>query len=421
MRVIELRASNFKILKAVGIRPAGDVVRITGENGQGKSSVLDAIDVALRGAAAAPPQPIRTGEEESTIHLDLGEIRVKRTFKASKREGGDVTTALTITAADGTVMRNRPQEFLSGLIGALSLDPLAFARADQKHQFEVLKGFVPGFDFADNTKARKATFDRRTDVNRLHKTSLAAAAAVRLPAGPRPQAVDIASKVAELQAATKENSRIAVATADRDGKVAAASSKLDEAERLRSRAVSLEREAESLKAEAASIAISPKIDTDALAAEIKTANEVNQVVDLFRRRDEHATWTNAHKTEADTLTADIERLDKARADAIAAAKLPVEGMTLSVGDDGDGTVLLNGVPFVQASSAEKLVASTLIAMAANPKIRVLRIYDGPLLGAAAMETIAKMAAEHDYQVWIERVEDSSPAGIQIVEGEVAGG
>lgn len=41
--IISLTVENIKKIKAVTIRPTGNVVEITGRNGQGKSTVLDAI------------------------------------------------------------------------------------------------------------------------------------------------------------------------------------------------------------------------------------------------------------------------------------------------------------------------------------------------------------------------------------------
>ena len=53
MKIIEFRAERFKRLSAVDITPEGNTVIISGKNGQGKSSVLDAIWLALGGGAAA--------------------------------------------------------------------------------------------------------------------------------------------------------------------------------------------------------------------------------------------------------------------------------------------------------------------------------------------------------------------------------
>ena len=47
--IIELKAENVKVLKAIEIRPEGNIIELTGKNGNGKSSVLDSIIMALAG------------------------------------------------------------------------------------------------------------------------------------------------------------------------------------------------------------------------------------------------------------------------------------------------------------------------------------------------------------------------------------
>lgn len=80
MKIIELKAENIKKLKAVEIKPSENLVKITGKNAQGKSSVLDAIFYAIGGKKAIPSKPIRDGETKGSIELDLGDYKVTRTF-----------------------------------------------------------------------------------------------------------------------------------------------------------------------------------------------------------------------------------------------------------------------------------------------------------------------------------------------------
>lgn len=54
MKIVQLTAENVKRLTAVSIAPDGNLVQITGRNGQGKTSVLDAIWWALAGMYAEP-------------------------------------------------------------------------------------------------------------------------------------------------------------------------------------------------------------------------------------------------------------------------------------------------------------------------------------------------------------------------------
>ena len=60
-----------------------------------------------------------------------------------------------------------------------------------------------------------------------------------------------------------------------------------------------------------------------------------------------------------------------------------------------------------------------MAMALNPEIRVIRITDGSLLDSGNLALIAEMADEHDFQVWIEKVDESGTIGVYIEDGAVA--
>jgi hypothetical protein len=88
-----------------------------------------------------------------------------------------------------------------------------------------------------------------------------------------------------------------------------------------------------------------------------------------------------------------------------------------LGFDDDG-VTYNGVPFSQCSSAEQLRVSLGVAMALNPRIRVLRITDGSLLDAENLAVIEEMADLQDFQVWIERVAEDGEVGVVIEDGAV---
>ena len=114
------------------------------------------------------------------------------------------------------------------------------------------------------------------------------------------------------------------------------------------------------------------------------------------------------------LTASIEGVDHAKAEAIGSAGLPVAGL----GFDDLG-VTLNGVPFSQSSAAERLRTSIAIAMAANPTIRVIRITDGSLLDSANLAVIEEMATAADFQIWIEKVDETGTVGFTVEDGALA--
>ena len=73
MRIFELRTENVKKVKAIEITPKSDVVVISGNNGQGKTSVLDSIWYALQGRTGLKgvSMPIRKGEKKASVTLKL--------------------------------------------------------------------------------------------------------------------------------------------------------------------------------------------------------------------------------------------------------------------------------------------------------------------------------------------------------------
>ena len=113
------------------------------------------------------------------------------------------------------------------------------------------------------------------------------------------------------------------------------------------------------------------------------------------------------------LTAAMTVIEKQKTDAIAAASFPVPGLGFN-----DTGVTFKGLPFAQCSSAEKLRVSVAVAMSAAPKLRVIRITDGSLIDSKNLEILSTLAKENDFQLWIEKVDESGKVGVYIEDGEV---
>lgn len=110
-------------------------------------------------------------------------------------------------------------------------------------------------------------------------------------------------------------------------------------------------------------------------------------------------------------TAEIEAVAAERAAMLAAAKFPVEGLSFA-----DGGVTFNGLPLLQASGAERIRVSMGIALAANPKIKLVLIRDASLLDEDSLAMVAEMAESAGAQVILERVGSGDPDAIIIVDG-----
>lgn len=438
MKIIELRAENIKRLLAVTIKPNGNMVEITGKNGAGKTSVLDSIWWALEGQKNIQAVPIRKGATSAKIKLDMGELKVTRTFNASrdaktKELTGDFTTSIVVENEQGARFPS-PQAVIDGLLGALSFDPLAFTRMKPVEQLETLRRFVPDVDFDSIDRLNHGDFAKRTEINRQAKDLRARESGIVVPAKV-PEEVDEAALVAELEAAGKQNaeletrkSRREAATAEMATQVAQAAgydarcAKLKaEIAELNNAAVDLRTKATATEANFSKAGPMPEpVDTAPVKLKIQEAGANNRTAREAKRLAEEkarlATDAEALEKQASDLTAAMEKRKADKAAAIAQAKMPIEGIGF-----GDGVVLMNDVPFEQASDAEQLRASIGIAAAMNPKLRVIRVRDGSLLDEDAMKMLAEFADANDLQVWIERVDSSGRVGFVLEDGEVKEG
>lgn len=406
MRIKEFRASNYAGLKVVDIRPDGSLVQITGKNGQGKTSVLNGIWVALAGLSVAPPVLIRKGQEKCTLRLDMGALIVTRSFTA--KEGGGYTHNVKVESDEGAKFTS-PQAVLDALIGELSFDPLAFIHMKPKDQFEALKALVPGIDFADIALRRKTAFELRTTKKGRADDLRAQANGIALPAGKIPAHVDVVPLEKQLGDAAGHNTLVERREAQRRDMKERRGTALAEIERLQKVVADID----DLFAKADPI---PElIDTAQVQAALQIARAGNIAAAFAARRRELEVAAGAAEAEVETLTATIKACDVERATAVTQAKMPIDGMGF-----GDDEVLLNGLPISQANDALQLRTSIAIAGAMNPRLRVIRVRNGSLLDEDGMKLLETYANEHDLQIWVEKVDSSGTIGFVLENGQLKG-
>lgn len=400
MKIIELRAENVKRLKAVEITPDGTLQVIGGKNAQGKSSVLDAIWLALGGGKASKETvlPIRDGESKASVRLDLGALIVTRSWTAKG-------TSLKVENAEGAVFKS-PQAMLDGLVGRLSFDPLEFTRLSAKDQREALLDLVElGIDLDELARQRNEIFAERSEVGRRGKAIGDVQVDDDLPDLER-SAQDFISRIREAEAHNKQ-----IDSALHQVEVTSAAISKAEAQ-----IASLEEQLAQWREDLVDLkepALAGRIDVCTLEAELSGVEELNQQIRANNQARERQARKDKLRAEYQSLTDGIEKLDKTKAEALAAASFPVAGL----GFDDMG-VTYQGVPFSQASSAEQIRVSVAMAMAMNPKLRVLRIKDGSLLDAETLEALRAQVEENDFQLWLERVGNADEGAVIIDDGQV---
>ncbi len=444
MRIIKLQAENVKRLKVVDITPNEHFQAVTGRNASGKSSILDSIWYALAGKDVIPGKPVREGCERAKIRLNLGEIVVERKFSASG------STTVSVMNEDGMIYKS-PQGMLDALLGELTFDPLKFSRSKPREQFDELRKISKISIDIDALNAKNAEdFKRRTDFNRDAKSKRAQAEAIIVPDGTPTAPVSESEILDRIQKAGEVNADIERRRSNRERakqdvenlrrEYSTTLSQIDPAigachlkiEALRAEIAQVERERDAITGRlnkladeklAAANDLESKLNSAGplpepvsitnLRVDLDQAKFTNALIEKRKQRDALAGEADALETHSRVLTEAMTERDGQISEAIKAADMPVPGLGF-----GADFVTLNGVPFDQASSAEQLRVSVAIAMATNPKLRVIRIQDGSLLDDEGIAMIAEMAREKDFQVWLEAVDASGKVGIYMEEGEV---
>ena len=425
MKIIRLSAENVKRLVAVEIEPTGNLVEITGKNGAGKTSVLDSIWWALAGTRTHQDRPIRDGETEARIEVDMGELIVQRQFKETF--DGRVTTALTVEAVDedGVLSKlSSPQKVIDGLLGTLAFDPLEFRGLGTVEQYRRLTELC-GLDLDEMDRDQKLDYDRRTDLNRQAKERDAAAKQIKVPADTPAEPLSVAGLTEELSDAHLHNQKVLQQSTKADllgseverhaeGAMALevqSNDMLLKAEQLRALAKDKQEEYDRI-VEAGEMAI----PVEDIQEQLANAEGINRAIEARERRRNLLVDSREATKKAKVLSSAMEKRTLDMKTMVEAADLPVEGITLE-----GGSVYYDGVPFNQASDAEQLRVSCAIAMRENAKLRVIRVRDGSLLDDDSLQALAEMAEAEDFQVWIERVDSSGKVGFVIKDGMLIDG
>lgn len=433
LKIVRLQAENFKRLVAIDITPDGDVVQLTGRNRQGKTSILDAIWAAIAGKAASPINPVRIGCEQASVRVDMGTIIVTRNYRVT--EDGNYTTNVTVTNEKGVKFPGGAQGTLDQLYGALTFDPLEFSRMKPLDQVNVVKRLVPDFDFDAAEKDIKAYYDDRTAVNKEAERVAALMASMPVPAGLLGEPIDEEAIVQEMAGIGQRVSLIQQRKARRDEsardehfqreRIAEHHSDiahyLQQIKEIEAKITTAQQQiaerterADKLRDMLANAEPLPELpSTVELQDKLAAAKRHNETVRQLRRREELAEELKAQRAKSTLLTASIKHVEDAKRTAVMNANLPVKGLEL-----GESRLLLNELPFEQASGAETLRTSIAIAMALNPRLHVLRVKDASLLDDEQMAIIYDMARAADYQVWLEVVDTSGEVGIVIEDGRV---
>jgi len=419
LRIVELRAENFKRLKAIEIKPDAkdNLVIISGKNDAGKTSALDIIWAVLGGKKALKeiPKPIREGEKEAMGFLDLGEFEVTRHWTSNEN------SYLKVENKEGFQAKS-PQKLIDAFLGKFTFDPLGFKNLSGPEQKEILLDMV-GLkkELQDLEENRKKTYETRTDVERQLKTARAQFQMQEFPDDLPEESIQISNLLDQYKNAQKWNKGIDLKKINLENlqdNIQTARLKISqfqkEIKKLQGRIISLKSEKDTLNQY---LTENPTIHLEFYEKKISEAEHTNRLIQEKESQGKLIIKIHNLETISENLTEKLRKLIEQKYDKLSQATMPIPGLSVS-----NDNVIFNGIPLPQQGSATQLKVCMAIAMAMNPKLRVIRITDGSLLDEENQKIIEEMTktseGDEDWQIWEEVVDESGKMGFYIESGEV---
>ena len=404
--ITQIEIRSFMGIEEATLSIEDGVTVISGQNGAGKTSAVLALLWAIAGRAGSVDQPVRIGDDEATVRVfAAGEYEYEIT--RSQKAGGK--SSLTVRRDGAPVAR--PQEVLDALIGTLAFDPLAFAGMNAKDQVRtLLTAFDADIDLDQLDREHADLEAARRDVGRDRDKAKGHAASIEVPDDTPDTPIDIATAIAALDAAKAHNHECD----ERQRAVARLQSEVEAAEDARNAAQNRLNDAvDAWDAAKRAVTEIDAVDTDPLSERVANAEAINAAVRAKTEKAAATAETAAHAAKWAEFDAKMKANRQARADAVAAIGVPIDGFDLT-----DNGVTVDGVPSSQWSTAQAIRIGAAIFGAGDRDLRVMWVKDGSLCDAASRAEIARIARDTNTQVFIEVV-GSEAGAIHFENGQVA--
>lgn len=390
IKINSLEIENVKRVKAVQLSPADNgLTVIGGKNGQGKTSVLDAIAWALGGEKYRPSSAQREGSViPPRLHLELSNgIIVERKGKNS---------ALTVLDPSG---KRAGQQLLNDFVSNFALDLPKFLEAGSKEKAEILLQIIGVGDQlrALDQQETQLYYTRRSINQNLDRK--------KKYAEELPFYQDAPQEMVSVSDLIKRQQEILARNGENQRKRQQAAQLTQQKEILRRQLSELQERYDAVCRDCDIAARSAQDlqdeSTEQLEADIAGIDLLNQKVRANLERTRADEELHELETQSDNLTAELEKVRQSRTDLLTAAPLPLPGLSVQ-----DGELVYKGRKWDCMSGAEQLMVATAIVRKLNPNC-----------GFVLLDKLEQMDTDtmREFGTWLESV------GLQAIATRVSTG
>ena len=407
MKIAKLELENVKRVKAVEIVPAADgLTVIGGKNGQGKTSILDAIAWALGGEKYRPSAAQRDGSmlpPRLHVVLDNG-IVVDREGKNS---------SLKVTDPTG---KRAGQQLLDEFVEKLALDLPRFLNQNSKEKASTLLkviGMEAEVRALDNEES--SAYNRRHALGQIADQKEKFAREMQdFPDAPSDfisaseliqQQQAILLKNAENQKKRENLDLIRVANENLKQKIQDAEKQLEIwkenwRQQIEEEAL-LSKEASELQDES----------TAELEENLQQIDEINTKVRANMDKEKAMQEASDIRAQYDQLTNEIEGIRTKRSQLLSNANLPLPDLSVE-----NGELLYKGKAWDCMSSSEQMIVSVAIVRAVNPKCGFVLIDKTEQFDIDTLDAFGKWLEKEGLQAICTRVSTGEECEIIIEDG-----
>ncbi len=411
VKITSLEAENVKRIKAVQLQPSpAGLTIIGGDNGQGKTSVLDAIAWALGGKKFQPTKPKRDGsytDPELKVTLSNGLV-VERKGKNSE---------LKVTDPTG---KKPGQQILNGFIGEMALNlPKFMQSTDAEKSKYLLKIIGVGDELSRLDREEEGKYNERTAVGNLYRDKQRFADGLKSYPGEGTEEISALTLIQRQQDILLKNAE----NAKKRQMVDTIRKQLDEANKTKEQ---LERQIEAVTKnrillmqdmETAQRDALELFDesTEQIERDLQQIDQKNQRIRENRRKADAQAEADRLKLKYQELSGEINDIREERKQLLESAPLPLEGLSVD-----KGKIVYNGQTWDGMSGSEQLKVATAIVRALSPECGFVLMDKLEQMDGQTLKEFGDWLETEGMQVIGTRVSKGDECSIIIEDGKVAG-
>lgn len=412
IKINSFELENVKRVKAVSYEPTENgLTVIGGKNGQGKTSILDAIAWALGGAKFEPSSAAREG----SYNPPKLEVKLSNGLVVT-RTGANST--LKVLDPEG---KKSGQKILDTFIGQLALDLPKFMEMSDKEKAQELLQLLGVEDELKKLEGEyQEVYAKRHSIGQIatQKDKYAKELPAHDDAPNEPvsaselikQQQDILLRNAENQKKRNNVSAIKAQMVTVNNLVDEAQKKLEE---LQAKQTQLAEDYEIATTAAKDL---EDESTAELEEQIKNVDEINSKVRANQERQRALQEAADFKQEYDELTDDIQDIRDRKNKLLESVNMPLPGLSIQ-----EGVLIYNGKQWDCMSGAEQLKVATAIVRALNPKCGFVLMDKMEQMDIDTMKEFGGWLEQEGLQVIATRVTNNlDECSIIIEDGHIKG-